>query len=134
MTTKTFPAERDLLDDVTDFAMAELLALGCPKKSARQFILALEELFVNVASYAYGDGKGDVSFEICKDGDMAVICMIDSGKPFNPLDRPDPDTTLAAEDRKIGGLGIYMSKKLLDGMEYEYKDNQNRLTMKKSCV
>lgn len=93
--------------------------------------LCVEEAVVNVVSYAYVDGQGsiEVSTEVDPEG-MLVILLRDSGVPFNPLDKPDPDITLSAQDRAIGGLGIYLCKQLMDSVEYEYTDGCNNLTMK----
>ena len=93
--------------------------------------VALEELFVNVAHYAYPDSKGTVKIGIDTSGDSIIIQLTDSGIPFDPTSLPEPDITLSAEERKIGGLGIYMVKKSMDSMVYEYKDNQNILTVTK---
>ena len=96
--------------------------------------VALEEVFVNVAHYAYPNGSGDVSF--ARDFDSVrrrmTVQMTDSGIPFDPLAKPDPDITLSAEERQIGGLGIFMMKMTMDDVSYVYKDGQNILTMKKT--
>ena len=95
--------------------------------------VAVEEIFVNVAHYAYAPATGDVAVGVYVTNDPRSINITfrDSGVPFNPLEKADPDITLKAEDRKIGGLGIYMVRKTMDDMTYEYKDGQNILTMKK---
>ena len=96
--------------------------------------VALEEVFVNVAHYAYPNGSGDVSFSIDFDSESRRMTfpMTASGIPFDPRAKPDPDITLSAEERQIGGLGIFMMKMTMDDVSYVYKDGQNILTMKKT--
>ena len=91
--------------------------------------VAVEELFVNIASYAYGEGSGRVRIRVEAFGDHAVITLTDSGVAYDPLAKEDPDTALAAEQRPIGGLGIFMAKKMMDEIRYERKDGCNILTM-----
>ena len=93
--------------------------------------LAVEEIIENVVRYAYENGSGFMEVSTEKDGDTLIICFKDAGKPFNPLDKPDPDITMSATDRPIGGLGIYLCKQLMDELNYEYKDGCNTLTIKK---
>ena len=98
-----------------------------------QIDIAVEEIYVNIANYAYqsGTGQATICMETAKDSGMAIIRFINSGIPFNPMERKDPDVTLSAEERNIGGLGIYMVKKSMDDVFYEYKDGHNILTIKK---
>ena len=98
--------------------------------------LAVEEIFVNIAHYAYGAENTDNESKIlCTyEKGLLSVTFIDSGKPFNPLNNPDPDITLSAEERKIGGLGIYLTKKFMDETFYEYTDGKNILTIKKKIV
>ena len=121
------------LSAALDFIGAELDAMDCPMKSRMQIDVAVEELFVNVAHYAYAPETGKITLRIAtkRDPDVAEITFIDSGMPYDPLAKPDPDVTLAAEDRPIGGLGIFMVKKTMDDMRYEYRDGQNILTIVK---
>jgi anti-sigma regulatory factor (Ser/Thr protein kinase) len=95
--------------------------------------VAIEELFVNVASYGYKDTEGDVSLGIGFDKESRTITfrMEDRGVEFDPLKRPDPDVTLPAEEREVGGLGIYITKKTMDSVEYAYEGGKNILTMTK---
>lgn len=125
------------LEPVTEFVQEKVLQMGCPPKTAVQIVLALEELFVNVANYAYAPETGmcQIRVEAAQLDDRqgnAVIVLRDSGKEFNPLLKEDPDITLSAEEREIGGLGIYMVKEIMNSVVYEYKDGQNCLTMVKS--
>ena len=121
------------LDKVLGFIDAELEKLDCPMKIQMQTDVAVEELFVNIAKYAYAPGTGSatVKFEAENDPTAAVITFIDSGIPYDPLAKKDPDITLSAEERSIGGLGIYMVKKSMDDIKYEYLEGKNILTIKK---
>lgn len=134
MTEKVFAANDEALNDVLAFAEEELEKAECPMKAVMPITVALEEVFVNVAHYAYPDSSGDVSFSIDFDSESRQMTFIlsDSGIPFDPLAKPDPDITLSAEERQIGGLGIFMMKMTMDDVSYVYKDGQNILTMKKT--
>lgn len=131
MITKVFPATDDSLADALAFVEEELEKLDCPMKYVMQITVCVEEMFVNVAHYAYGEEKGDVEMAFDNDGRMISITLIDEGFEFDPLAKEDPDITLSAEERGIGGLGIYMVKKSMDEVKYERKDNKNYFTMKK---
>ena len=134
MTEKTFPAKDTALKDVLSFAEEELRKAGCPGKAVMLITVALEEIFINVACYAYPHSSGEVSLGIDYDSESRTMTfqMTDSGIPFDPLSKPDPDITLPAEERQIGGLGIYMMKRTMDEVRYRYENGQNRLTMKKT--
>ena len=106
-----------------------LEAAGCPARAQMQIGVAVEEFFVNIASYAYGEGSGRARIRVEAFGDHAVITLTDSGVAYDPLAKEDPDTALAAEQRPIGGLGIFMAKKMMDEIRYERKDGCNILTM-----
>lgn len=131
MISKIFPARRDMLNDAISFVEAGLEKIDCPMKHIVQITICVEEMFVNVASYAYKDCEGDVSIAIDADPDAVSITLTDSGVPFDPLARKDPDITLSAEERKIGGLGIYMVKKSMDTVAYRRIDGKNIFTMTK---
>ncbi|MCL2663287.1 MAG: ATP-binding protein [Oscillospiraceae bacterium] len=122
-------AKTENLDTVLDFIANELEAL--PMKLQTQFTIAVEEIFVNIAHYAYSPEVGDVLVRI-NVGDEVVIEFEDKGKPYNPLEKDDPDISLSAEEREIGGLGIFMVKKIMDSVEYRYEDGKNLLTIRKS--
>ena len=98
-----------------------------------QIDVAVEEIFVNIASYAYAPGVGEagIGIEIGGEPRCARIRFSDSGVPYDPLQRADPDITLPAEEREVGGLGIYMVKKTMDTVSYEHRDGQNLLAMEK---
>ena len=115
------------------FIDERLEALSCPMKTQMQIDVAAEELFVNVANYAYAPQTGKVTlrFEKTQDPLAVKITFIDGGVPYDPLAKEDPDVTLSADERPIGGLGIFMVKKTMDDVQYEYKDGKNRLTVTK---
>ena len=126
-------AEIEKLPDVLSFIEQHLEEADCPPKAQMQIAIAAEEIFVNIAHYAYAPGTGMamVRLELTPEPVTAVITFIDCGIPFDPLAKPDPDVTLSAEDRQIGGLGIYMTKKTMDDVKYEYKDGRNILRLEK---
>ena len=128
----TVPAKDSLLDEVSNFVETELRENGCPPRTTMQILIALEELFVNIAHYGYPGGEGTATVAVGFDGECAILRLTDSGIPFNPLKREDPDVSLPAEERKIGGLGIYMVRKTMDEMQYEYTDGKNILSIKKT--
>ena len=133
MTSKTFPAKTEALSDVLAFIEQQLDIFSCPMKLQMAICVAIEELFVNVAHYAYPNGEGDMSLYLGFDDQSRTITfrMTDKGVPFDPLKKPDPDITLSAEDREIGGLGIFITKKTMDSLTYAYEDGENILTMTK---
>lgn len=130
----TVEATVDNIAQVTAFAEEQLKRMGCPLKMQMQTNIAIDELFGNIALYAYPSGVGmaTVRVEMDEKPPSVVITFIDKGVPFNPLKKVDPDVTLSAEERKIGGLGIYMVKKSMDEILYEYKDGQNILKIRKN--
>lgn len=126
-------AEVSNLDKVLAFVDEKLESYGCLPKTQMQIDIAVEEIFVNIASYAYNPEKGSaaISVETQEDPLAVIITFTDGGVPYDPLKKPDPDVTLSAEKRQIGGLGIYMVKKSMDNVTYEYKDGKNILTITK---
>ena len=129
----TVEATVDNLQKVIDFATEKLESRDCPIKASMQLELVIEEIFVNIASYAYESATGDATFcmDFAENPDAVFLTFIDGGKPYNPLEKPDPDITLDAEDRDIGGLGIFLVKKNVDEIFYERTDDKNILRMKK---
>lgn len=119
---------------VTAFVDEQLEQLECPIKTQMQVDVAIDELFSNIAYYAYNPeiGSATVRVEVTEDPIAVVITFIDNGVPYDPLAKADPDVTLPIEERGIGGLGIYMVKKTMDDVSYEYKDGQNILKIKKN--
>lgn len=130
----TIPATLDQLESALAFVREQLQQAGCTAKAAGQMELAVEEIFVNIAQYAYHPGQGPVTItcEVAGKPLCATVTFCDEGIPYDPLGRTDPDLTLDAEERQIGGLGILMVKKLMDEITYEYRDGKNCLTMRKS--
>ena len=134
MTNQTFPAKTEALPDILGFVEETLEGYGCPMKIQMAVCVAIEEVFVNVAHYAYGNGEGDMNLGIGFDEENRTITfrMTDKGVPFDPLQKPDPDLTLSAEEREIGGLGIFIAKKTMDSLSYSYENGENILTMLKT--
>lgn len=129
----TTAATIENIETVTDFVNEQLEALDCPMKAMMQIDIAIDELFGNIAHYAYHPevGSATVRVEVTEDPLAVIITFIDNGVPYDPLAAEDPDITLSAEERTVGGLGIYMVKKSMDEISYEYKNGQNILTIKK---
>lgn len=133
MKTLTVPAERGQLDTVQSFVDEALAQLPCTLEAQLQLQIAVEELFVNIASYAYAPASGEavIGCKVEQEPPSITIQFRDWGKPFDPLAKEDADITLSAEDRGIGGLGIYMVKNTMDDVGYRYEDGQNILTIRK---
>ena len=131
MTQRKFPAKTEALMDVLGYVEEMLESYECSMKIQTAVCVAIEEVFVNVAHYAYGDGEGEVSLDIGFNEESREVTfrLADQGVPFDPLKKPDPDITLAAEDREIGGLGIFITKKTMDTVTYAYENGENILTM-----
>lgn len=132
----TLEATIDNLEKVTDFVNSELERIGCPFKPMTQIDIVIDELFSNIAHYAYKPSVGHVTVTVDIEINpiTVIITFMDNGKPFNPLDTTEPDTTLSAEERRIGGLGIFLVKKTMDDVTYEYKNGQNILRIKKKVI
>ena len=122
------------IEKVTDFVNEQLQEVGCPMKAQTQIDIAIDELFGNIAHYAYDPnvGPATVRVEVPKEPLSVIITFIDNGVPYDPLKKADPDITLSADDREVGGLGIFLVKKTMDDVSYEYKNGQNILRIKKS--
>ena len=129
----TVAATVENIETVTDFVNEQLEALDCPMKAQMQIDIAIDELFGNIAHYAYNPdvGEATVRVEVTEDPLAVVITFIDNGVPYDPLAKADPNTTLSAEEREIGGLGIFMVKKLMDDVIYRYEDGKNILEIRK---
>ncbi len=130
----TLTAKTENIEKITQFVDEQLEMYDCPPKAKVQIDIAIDELFGNIALYAYNpdEGPATVRVEVTENPLSVILTFIDNGVPYNPLEKADPDTTLSAEERQIGGLGIYMVKKTMDEIVYEYKDGQNILKVKKS--
>ena len=122
------------LDQVLAFVDGQLETMDCSMKAQMQIDVAVEEIYVNIANYAYAPETGKAYISVRPDPENASVTIEfrDNGIPFDPLAKADPDVTLSAEERKIGGLGIYMVKKSMDKMTYEYKNKQNILKLTKN--
>ena len=129
----TITATVENIGPVTDFVNEQLEALDCPMKAQMQIDIAIDELFGNIAHYAYHPevGNATVRVEVTEEPLAVIVTFIDKGMPYDPLRAAEPDITLSAEERNLGGLGIYMVKKSMDEITYEYKDGKNILSIKK---
>ncbi len=129
----TLEAVLENIPVLTDFINAELEAVDCSMKAQMQIDVALDEIFSNISRYAYGDDDGiaTVRFVFDEQNRIATICFHDKGVPYNSLDKTDPDVTLPAVERTVGGLGIFLVKKLMDNITYEYRDGTNILCISK---
>lgn len=130
----TLDATVDNIEKVTDFVNGQLENCGCPLKAQMQIDIAIDELFGNIAHYAYHPdvGPATVRVEVIKDQPAVVITFLDRGIPYDPLKKEDPDVSLSAQERTAGGLGIFLVKKSMDDILYEYKDGQNILKIRKN--
>ena len=133
MVELTLQATVENLDRVLAFVEENLESKQCPVKIMMQVQVAVEEIYVNIAHYAYDleMGMATIRVEIGSDPLQIIITFIDNGKPYDPLKKADPDTSLSAEERQIGGLGIFMVKKSMDDVKYQYLDGKNILTISK---
>ena len=130
----TVDATLDNLEVVQNFVSGELESQGCSMKVMMQIEIAVEEIYVNIVHYAYNPeiGKATIRCEVTDSPMQVIIQFMDSGIPFDPLAKEDADITLSAEERNIGGLGIFMVKQSMDEVNYEYKEGKNVLTIKKA--
>ena len=129
----TVPATIENIETVTDFVNGQLEEADCPMKTQMQFDVAIDELFSNIAHYAYAPetGLATVRVSLEKDPPAAVVTFVDSGRPYDPLAKKDPDVSLAVHDRPTGGLGIFLVKKIMDNVSYEYKQGHKILRIYK---
>ena len=129
----TVEARVENIPAMIDFVEAELDAVDCPMKAKMQLSVAIDELLANIAQYAYEPGTGPVTvrFAFEEESRRVTLTFLDKGMPYNPLEEEDPDVSLSAEERPVGGLGIFLVKKTMDRMDYAYKFGQNVLTIQK---
>ena len=129
----TLPAAIENIETATDFINGILERADCPMRTRMQLDIALDELMSNVAMYAYAPETGDVTvaLKILDNPRRAVLTITDKGVPYDPLQKEDPDVTLSADEREIGGLGIFIVKQSMDDMTYAYKDGKNIVTIVK---
>ena len=134
MKSLTVPAKTECIDEINDFVGAELEQYDCPMNVQMQIELAIEEIFVNIASYAYHpvEGEAEVRCEVLQDPLRVVIQFLDGGKPYDPLAKEDADTSVEALEEREGGLGILLVKKTMDDVKYAYEDGKNILTIQKN--
>ncbi len=124
-------AKDENLYPVLEFAKEFLEEQGCSVKIQMLFEVCMEEWFINVAHYAYPDQTGPVEVQIKLDEETVELVFTDSGIPFDPLEKEDPDVTLSTEEREIGGLGIYLIKKKMDEVSYRYENQKNIFMFRK---
>ena len=127
----TLPAVIESIPEITDFINKELRSLGCTSKTISEIDTVTDDIVSNIANYAYEEEKGNVTVSMSSDKEMVTIVFSDNGRPYNPLAKVDPDITLSAEERPMGGLGILMIKKMMDDVDYRYYNGRNNLTIKK---
>ena len=130
----TVEAQVENLDKVNDFINNSIAELDCSKKAVMQLGVIVEEIFVNIASYAYPDKAGfaTVQVEVKNNPPAVTLTFVDGGVKYNPLANEDPDLELSVEERDIGGLGIYLVKNMVEEISYNYKDNKNILSLTKN--
>ena len=133
MKERTVDAKPESLSEIKSFVSAGLEAMGCPEEAREQLLVVADEIFGNIVNYAYegAAGKATVRLEAGAEPRSVVMTFLDGGTPFNPLAMKAPDTSLKARERKIGGLGIFMVRKLADEVTYEYADGKNILKIRK---
>ncbi len=129
----TIAAAVENIETATDFVNEQLENAGCPMKAQLQIDVAIDEILSNIVHYAYEEQKGTMTLqlEVEEDPLRVILIFMDQGRPYDPLKNEDPDVTQTAEERAIGGLGIFLVKKTMDAVEYAYRDGRNILTIKK---
>ncbi len=136
MNELTIEAKTENLHTVFDFIVPRMEEIGCDKKMIRSCKLCVEEIFLNIANYAYNPEVGNVKMTIDICGDPKPVKVIfsfaDSGTPYDPLSNDDPDIDADIDERRIGGLGIFLVKTKMDDVSYEFKDGQNILRLVKN--
>ncbi len=132
MTQRTVEAKLEALETLLALTRDELEAAACPQREKNQILIAVDELFSNIARYAYGPQGGNVQFSVQARPGAAELCFADEGVPYDPLQTDAPDLALSAQERQVGGLGIFMVRKLMDEMTYEYRDGRNLLRIRKN--
>lgn len=133
MKERIFEAKKNILPDVLAFLECELEKVGCDLRTHTALCIAMEEIFVNIADYAYPEsgGAAKIAIDVDEEACIVTICVCDAGIAFDPLKRADPDVAQSAERREVGGLGIFIVKKTMDSVAYVRKNGENRLTMTK---
>ncbi|MCL2108539.1 MAG: ATP-binding protein [Oscillospiraceae bacterium] len=136
MSKVTIPARLERLHDVFEFVDGFMKNAQISAELQGKIKLAVEEIFVNIASYAYPNGhdNDDVTVRLSVDSGRLTVEFRDSGTPYNPLTKPDPDTSLSVAERGIGGFGVYFVKSIMDSVEYRYENGRNILITAKDLV
>ena len=116
----------DTVSQVAAFVEEQLEQLEVPMKLSTKLMVAVDEIYSNIVRYS---GATQAQVRIVKDPDTLRLVFCDNGIPYNPLEAKEPDTTASAQEREIGGLGIFMVRKMMDKVEYRYRDEQNVLTL-----
>ena len=130
-------AKKEYVERAVDSIVEFIISNNGDFKIANKIQIALEETLVNVASYAYEDKIGDIEidYEIVDEPNKTlIVTIIDSGIEFDPLAKEDPNIVSFYEQKKIGGLGIFITKQIMDEVSYQRKDNKNILVLKKALV
>lgn len=131
MNTLTVKAIPKSIEDITEFANKILEQHECPVMIRTKISVVIDEIVSNVCSYAYPDDNGNLTFEIGMTGNTVQMIFKDSGQPFDPLAKPDPNVSIPTSQKQIGGLGIFMTKKMMDSVEYRFENGENILTITK---
>jgi serine/threonine-protein kinase RsbW len=130
--TRVWPAISDSVTEICQWVYDAALRVGFPEREAKRWVLAVEEVTINIVHYAYGDDvAGTIDVEIIPSVDGLTVQIADAGQSFNPLASPEPKLDASLEEREIGGLGIYLTRKVMDRIEYERRDEKNILTLNK---
>lgn len=132
----TVEATTENIETVTDFVSVELEQIDCPMKIQAQISIVIDELFGNIARYAYQPETGTATVQLYTEENPLTVILIfsDNGIPFNPLEQEEPDIHADLKNRKPGGMGIFLVKKLMDLVEYSYQNGQNIVLIKKTIA
>lgn len=131
----TFDSKSNILEEINSSVEQFCEENGCSFKSTNQILIIIDEMYANLTSHAYSDEQnGNIQFSIDIENEQIVLKFIDEGEHFDPTSAKTPDVTASAEERDIGGLGIFLIKKLSDSVEHARVDNKNVLIIKKSII
>ena len=138
----TLPSVQESIPQAAEYIRGRLVSFGCPLKMQLQFAIVADEICSNICKFAYPDESGTMTVRLTlgsapgrEQGPPSVfLSFIDQGIPYNPLSAPAPDITLSAKERKLGGLGVHITKHLMDDAVYEYKDGRNILRLRKDLA
>lgn len=131
--TLQLPARREAFATLKEWLVSIAEEVSLPEKTRKQLLIAADEIFTNIASYGFpsGNGTAGVAVEFDMQKRELVLTFSDAGVPYNPLEAPSPDTSVPLAERKTGGLGIFMVRRLMDLVEYRREDGRNVLVLKK---